>query len=92
MDVCYGWLSYYKYVAYSKKYASSTLQKVCVWLSPIIFIGTHSLALVEADFAMFYVERCVLRWMASLLSIHRILELRIFLAQLHSLVSVETVT
>uniref|UniRef100_A0A2H1VPJ2 SFRICE_015227 n=1 Tax=Spodoptera frugiperda TaxID=7108 RepID=A0A2H1VPJ2_SPOFR len=34
-------------------------------------------------------ERCVL-WMASLLSIHRILELRIFLAQLHSLVSVET--
>uniref|UniRef100_A0A2H1VT88 SFRICE_021287 n=1 Tax=Spodoptera frugiperda TaxID=7108 RepID=A0A2H1VT88_SPOFR len=30
--------------------------------------------------------------MASLLSIHRILELRIFLAQLHSLVSVETVT
>ncbi|KAF9794513.1 hypothetical protein SFRURICE_011803 [Spodoptera frugiperda] len=29
-------------------------------------------------------------WMASLLSIHRILELRIFLAQLHSLVSVET--
>ncbi|KAF9793703.1 hypothetical protein SFRURICE_003527 [Spodoptera frugiperda] len=30
--------------------------------------------------------------MASLLSIHRILELRIFLAQLHSLISVETVT
>uniref|UniRef100_A0A2H1W6Z1 SFRICE_025103 n=1 Tax=Spodoptera frugiperda TaxID=7108 RepID=A0A2H1W6Z1_SPOFR len=29
-------------------------------------------------------------WMASLLSMHRILELRIFLAQLHSLVSVET--
>ncbi|KAF9802881.1 hypothetical protein SFRURICE_015478 [Spodoptera frugiperda] len=34
-------------------------------------------------------ERCVL-WMTSLLSIHRILELRILLAQLHSLVSVET--
>uniref|UniRef100_A0A2H1VJK7 SFRICE_005152 n=1 Tax=Spodoptera frugiperda TaxID=7108 RepID=A0A2H1VJK7_SPOFR len=29
-------------------------------------------------------------WMGSLLSIHRILELRIFLAQPHSLVSVET--
>uniref|UniRef100_A0A2H1V1C9 SFRICE_022483 n=1 Tax=Spodoptera frugiperda TaxID=7108 RepID=A0A2H1V1C9_SPOFR len=37
----------------------------------------------------FYMEICVL-WMAFLLSIHRILELRIFLAQLHSLVSVET--
>ncbi|KAF9796385.1 hypothetical protein SFRURICE_007068 [Spodoptera frugiperda] len=34
-------------------------------------------------------ERRVL-WIASLLSIHRILELCIFLAQLHSLVSVET--
>ncbi|KAF9824122.1 hypothetical protein SFRURICE_002243 [Spodoptera frugiperda] len=31
-------------------------------------------------------------WMASQLSIHRLLELRIFLAQLHSLVLVETVT
>ncbi|KAF9793897.1 hypothetical protein SFRURICE_007428 [Spodoptera frugiperda] len=34
---------------------------------------------------------CMLR-MASLPSIHRIFELRIFLAQLHSLVSVKTVT
>ncbi|KAF9806611.1 hypothetical protein SFRURICE_012148 [Spodoptera frugiperda] len=34
---------------------------------------------------------CVL-WITSLLSIHRILELRIFLAQLHSLVSVETLS
>ncbi|KAF9797058.1 hypothetical protein SFRURICE_006933 [Spodoptera frugiperda] len=31
-------------------------------------------------------------WMASLLSIHCLLELRIFLAPLHSLVSEETVT
>uniref|UniRef100_A0A2H1W5X1 SFRICE_023974 n=1 Tax=Spodoptera frugiperda TaxID=7108 RepID=A0A2H1W5X1_SPOFR len=38
---------------------------------------------------VFYVEICVLR-MPSLLSIHRILELRIFLAQLHSVVSVKT--
>uniref|UniRef100_A0A2H1VJ29 SFRICE_018916 n=1 Tax=Spodoptera frugiperda TaxID=7108 RepID=A0A2H1VJ29_SPOFR len=44
----------------------------CVWLPPIMFIGSHSLALVE--------------------TIHRILELRIYLAQLHSLVSVEMVT
>ncbi|KAF9802557.1 hypothetical protein SFRURICE_013744, partial [Spodoptera frugiperda] len=35
-----------------------------------------------------YMERCLL-WMPFLLSIHRILELRIILAQLHSLVSVE---
>uniref|UniRef100_A0A2H1VC99 SFRICE_007121 n=1 Tax=Spodoptera frugiperda TaxID=7108 RepID=A0A2H1VC99_SPOFR len=48
----------------------------CVWLPPIIFIGTHSLPLVETGSAKlcFYMERCVL-WMASLLSIHRILEL-----------------
>uniref|UniRef100_A0A2H1WF82 SFRICE_035159 n=1 Tax=Spodoptera frugiperda TaxID=7108 RepID=A0A2H1WF82_SPOFR len=33
----------------------------CVWLPPIIFIGTHSLALVETDSAKlcFYMERCV---------------------------------
>ncbi|KAF9796971.1 hypothetical protein SFRURICE_019325, partial [Spodoptera frugiperda] len=44
-----------------------------------------NLALVETDSAKpcFYMERCVL-WMVSLLSIHRILELHIFLA--HSLV------
>ncbi|KAF9823544.1 hypothetical protein SFRURICE_011397 [Spodoptera frugiperda] len=35
-------------------------------------------------------ERCVL-WMASLLLIYRILELRIFLTQLHSFISVKTV-
>uniref|UniRef100_A0A2H1VLN2 SFRICE_018862 n=1 Tax=Spodoptera frugiperda TaxID=7108 RepID=A0A2H1VLN2_SPOFR len=57
----------------------------CVWLPPIIFIGTHSLTLVETDSAKlcFYMERCVLL-MCSLLWIHRILELRI-LAQLRVL-------
>ncbi|KAF9823803.1 hypothetical protein SFRURICE_001425, partial [Spodoptera frugiperda] len=34
-----------------------------------------------------YIERCVL-WMTSLLSIHRILELRIFIAQLHMQLSI----
>ncbi|KAF9796203.1 hypothetical protein SFRURICE_019277, partial [Spodoptera frugiperda] len=70
----------------------------CVWLSRIVFFGTHRLALVETDSAKlcFYMEKCVL-WIhiysfASLLSLHRILELRILLAQLHSLVSLETVT
>uniref|UniRef100_A0A2H1W4K1 SFRICE_017123 n=1 Tax=Spodoptera frugiperda TaxID=7108 RepID=A0A2H1W4K1_SPOFR len=35
-----------------------------IWLPPIIFIGTHSLALVETDSSKlcFYMERCVL-WM-----------------------------
>ncbi|KAF9814200.1 hypothetical protein SFRURICE_018100 [Spodoptera frugiperda] len=35
----------------------------CVWLPQIIFIGTHSLALVETDSAKlcFYMKRCVLR-------------------------------
>ncbi|KAF9794494.1 hypothetical protein SFRURICE_009994 [Spodoptera frugiperda] len=62
----------------------------CVWLPPIIFIGIRSLALVKTDSAyVFYMERCVL-WMASLLWMHYILELYIFLAQLHGLVSVET--
>ncbi|KAF9787720.1 hypothetical protein SFRURICE_016927 [Spodoptera frugiperda] len=49
-------------------------------------VPTHSMiALVQTDSAKLCVmERCVL-WMASLLSIYRILELRcIFLAQLHS--------
>ncbi|KAF9814764.1 hypothetical protein SFRURICE_014859, partial [Spodoptera frugiperda] len=60
----------------------------CVWLPPIIFIGTHTYLLVETDSAkqcfllygkmraMYACYRCVL-WMASLLSIHCI-----FLAQL----------
>ncbi|KAF9820509.1 hypothetical protein SFRURICE_009928 [Spodoptera frugiperda] len=69
----------------------------CVWLPPIIFIGTPSLALVETDSETlcFFIWKyacyeCVL-WMGSLLSIHCKIELRIFLAQLHNLVSVETV-
>ncbi|KAF9788985.1 hypothetical protein SFRURICE_019006 [Spodoptera frugiperda] len=67
----------------------------CVWLPPIIFIGTHSLALVETDSVklFFYTERCMLwmcamdacygcvLWIASLLSTHCILELRISLVQ-----------
>ncbi|KAF9793817.1 hypothetical protein SFRURICE_010224 [Spodoptera frugiperda] len=69
----------------------------CVWLQPNIFIGTHSLALVETESSKlcFYMERCMdacygcVHWKASLLSIYRIVELRITLAQLHSLVSVE---
>ncbi|KAF9797836.1 hypothetical protein SFRURICE_001439 [Spodoptera frugiperda] len=70
----------------------------CVWLLPIIFIGTHSIALVEMNSAKlcFFIWKdtcfgCVI-WMPSLLSLRRILELRIFFAQLHSLVSVNTVT
>uniref|UniRef100_A0A2H1VP21 SFRICE_004124 n=1 Tax=Spodoptera frugiperda TaxID=7108 RepID=A0A2H1VP21_SPOFR len=62
----------------------------CVWLPLIIFIGTPSIALVEADSAklyVFYIERCVL-WMAFLLSIHKILELRIYLAQLLNKLSI----
>ncbi|KAF9799959.1 hypothetical protein SFRURICE_019619 [Spodoptera frugiperda] len=61
----------------------------CVWLPPILFFGTHSLAMEDIDSDACY--RCVL-WMAPLLSIYRILELRIFLVQLHSLVSAEKVT
>ncbi|KAF9803178.1 hypothetical protein SFRURICE_018329 [Spodoptera frugiperda] len=63
----------------------------CVWLPPIIFIGLHRLTLVEMDSAKLYIymERCVL-CMGNLTSIYRIRELRIFLTQLHSLVSVET--
>uniref|UniRef100_A0A2H1W4V8 SFRICE_011956 n=1 Tax=Spodoptera frugiperda TaxID=7108 RepID=A0A2H1W4V8_SPOFR len=55
----------------------------CVWLPPITLIGTHSLTLVEMELAKLclYMEICVL-WVAFLLSIHRILELCIFLAQL----------
>ncbi|KAF9798997.1 hypothetical protein SFRURICE_011636 [Spodoptera frugiperda] len=39
----------------------------CVWLPPIIFIGTHSLAVVETNSAklFFYMERCVL-WMCAM--------------------------
>ncbi|KAF9822813.1 hypothetical protein SFRURICE_000882 [Spodoptera frugiperda] len=51
----------------------------CVWLPPIIFIRTHSLALVTGGKATLPLK-------------HRILKLRIFLAQLHILESVETVT
>ncbi|KAF9804596.1 hypothetical protein SFRURICE_014504, partial [Spodoptera frugiperda] len=54
----------------------------CFWLPPIIFIGTHSLALKDAC------SECVL-WLTSLLSIQCILELRIFLAQLYSTSLVE---
>uniref|UniRef100_A0A2H1VT41 SFRICE_018807 n=1 Tax=Spodoptera frugiperda TaxID=7108 RepID=A0A2H1VT41_SPOFR len=43
----------------------------------------------SAKLCFFYMKRCVF-WMAFQLSIHRIVELRIFLAQLHSLVSLET--
>ncbi|KAF9800816.1 hypothetical protein SFRURICE_007524, partial [Spodoptera frugiperda] len=61
----------------------------CVWLPSILFIGTHSLALVETDLAklcflygkmhaMDTYCRCVLR-IASLLSIHCTFELGIFL-------------
>ncbi|KAF9824831.1 hypothetical protein SFRURICE_018030 [Spodoptera frugiperda] len=65
----------------------------CVWFPPIMFIGTHSLAREETDLA----KQCLLygnmRAMdGSLLSIHRILKLRIFLVQLYNLVSVKTVT
>ncbi|KAF9799656.1 hypothetical protein SFRURICE_014630 [Spodoptera frugiperda] len=63
----------------------------CVWLPSIISIGTHRLAMVEMN----SIKLCFLWknvWMAFLLLIHRILELRIFLAHLHSLVSVEIVT
>uniref|UniRef100_A0A2H1VCU3 SFRICE_009999 n=1 Tax=Spodoptera frugiperda TaxID=7108 RepID=A0A2H1VCU3_SPOFR len=51
----------------------------CIWVTPIIFIGTHSLALVETDSAKlcFYIER------GLLCMLHRILKLRI--TQLHSL-------
>uniref|UniRef100_A0A2H1V6K6 SFRICE_018799 n=1 Tax=Spodoptera frugiperda TaxID=7108 RepID=A0A2H1V6K6_SPOFR len=44
----------------------------CVWLPPIIFIGTHSLALVETDSAKLCFSY---RKMASLLLIHRIEEI-----------------
>ncbi|KAF9824596.1 hypothetical protein SFRURICE_004053, partial [Spodoptera frugiperda] len=66
----------------------STRNVLC-YVTVLIFIDTHSLTLVDTDSAKlcFYMQRCVLL-MASL---HRTLELRIFLAQLHSLVSVETV-
>ncbi|KAF9822809.1 hypothetical protein SFRURICE_000878, partial [Spodoptera frugiperda] len=63
----------------------------CVWLPPIIFIGTHSIALEETDSVERCVHGCVL-WMAFLLSIHRIIELRIFLEQLYNSVILETVT
>ncbi|KAF9799938.1 hypothetical protein SFRURICE_013675, partial [Spodoptera frugiperda] len=58
----------------------------CVCLPPIIFIGTHSLALVETDLTKIFITKDVcygcLLWMIWLLSIHCILDLRIFLVQL----------
>ncbi|KAF9823457.1 hypothetical protein SFRURICE_008909 [Spodoptera frugiperda] len=48
-------------------------------ISLIIFIGTHSLVLVETDSAKlcFFLYGCVL-WIALLLSIHRVLYLRVY--------------
>ncbi|KAF9800087.1 hypothetical protein SFRURICE_016964 [Spodoptera frugiperda] len=59
----------------------------CVWFPLIIFIGAYSLILVEKGSTKIclYMERCIygcVLWMVSLLSIHCILELRIFLVQL----------
>ncbi|KAF9803183.1 hypothetical protein SFRURICE_018334 [Spodoptera frugiperda] len=65
----------------------------CVWFPSIIFIYTNGLVLVETDLAklcFFYMKRWG-PWIAFLLSIHCILELRIFLALLPSLLPVETV-
>ncbi|KAF9814867.1 hypothetical protein SFRURICE_016712, partial [Spodoptera frugiperda] len=63
----------------------------CVWLPhTIIFIGAHSIALVETDSAKLCFYNNIVLWKAFLLSLHHILELHIFLAQLHGLVSVET--
>ncbi|KAF9813821.1 hypothetical protein SFRURICE_007976 [Spodoptera frugiperda] len=56
-------------------------------LPPIIFICTHSLALVESDSVKLCFLYGKMRAMDSCL-----LELRIFLTQVHSLVPVETVT
>uniref|UniRef100_A0A2H1VUJ0 SFRICE_026109 n=1 Tax=Spodoptera frugiperda TaxID=7108 RepID=A0A2H1VUJ0_SPOFR len=75
------------------------LQLHCTSYSHSLYITLYQwkrLALVETDSTKFFIwkdvfYRCVL-WMTSLVSIYRILEQRIFLAQLHSLVLVETVT
>uniref|UniRef100_A0A2H1W3E1 SFRICE_008041 n=1 Tax=Spodoptera frugiperda TaxID=7108 RepID=A0A2H1W3E1_SPOFR len=58
----------------------------CVWHPSIIFIGTHSLALVEMDSAKLciYMKRCGL-WVASLISIHCIFELHRYFAATHLL-------
>ncbi|KAF9806913.1 hypothetical protein SFRURICE_000976 [Spodoptera frugiperda] len=50
----------------------------------------YSLALVGMDSAKLCFLYGSVVWMVSLLSIHRILELRIFLVQLHKFLSVET--
>ncbi|KAF9822372.1 hypothetical protein SFRURICE_017647 [Spodoptera frugiperda] len=68
----------------------------CVWLPPIIFIGTHSFALVmkdkySANLCFLYEKMCAMDGFPTIDTSHTH-ELRIFLAQLHSLVSVETVT
>uniref|UniRef100_A0A2H1WHU4 SFRICE_008075 n=1 Tax=Spodoptera frugiperda TaxID=7108 RepID=A0A2H1WHU4_SPOFR len=70
--------------------ASAVIVDEAKEVPPILFIGTHSLALVETDSAkaFLYHEKmraidafyaCVI-WMAFLLPIHRILKLRIFFA------------
>ncbi|KAF9811357.1 hypothetical protein SFRURICE_002726 [Spodoptera frugiperda] len=76
----------------------------CVWLPPIKFIDTHTLALVETYSAKICFLYENMLWMVFLFSIHHILKLRILLAQLlsggisyshryiASLVSEETVT
>ncbi|KAF9824360.1 hypothetical protein SFRURICE_005237 [Spodoptera frugiperda] len=57
----------------------------CLWLPPIIFIRTYSLALKDI-----FLYGKIRATDTCYRSIHRILELDIFLAQLHTLVSVET--
>ncbi|KAF9799826.1 hypothetical protein SFRURICE_011142 [Spodoptera frugiperda] len=64
----------------------------CIWLPPIIFIGTLSLALVKTDSAKLCFLYGKMRAIDAYYGIACILELCIFLAQLHSLVSVVTVT
>ncbi|KAF9818229.1 hypothetical protein SFRURICE_003970 [Spodoptera frugiperda] len=72
----------------------STSAKLCILMNMIIGYQTHQQPIFAcikgAQLSyVFYMEKCVL-WMGTLLSIHRIFTLRIFLAHLHSLVSVET--
>ncbi|KAF9793959.1 hypothetical protein SFRURICE_014169 [Spodoptera frugiperda] len=67
--------------------------KLLWMLSPIIFIDTHSLALIETQLdstKLCFLYGKVRAIDGSQLSAHRKLELGIFLAQLHNLVSMET--